>query len=133
MHKSNPKPGHTTGGSGRAAHSGAAAHGGPGRMGRRRVSPRWAQSFFVSFKASNTTVLNVFSEARTSEILCKPADEQNPRLTRGFYSRFISETRSALCSWLLASGLLVTGSTYVYLCKICLCKVCPRMIIYFQL
>ena len=40
MRQSNPKPGHTTGGSGRAARCGAAGHGGPGRMGRRRVSPQ---------------------------------------------------------------------------------------------
>ena len=30
-----------------------------------------------------TTVLNVSSQARTKEILCKPVEEQNVRLTRG--------------------------------------------------
>ena len=82
-HLSNPKPGHTTGGSGRAAHSGAAGHGGPGRMGRRRVSPRRAQPSLVSPRASKTIVLNIFLEARTKETLSKPAEEQNPRLTGG--------------------------------------------------
>ena len=46
---------------------------------------------------------NVFPEARTSEILCKPTKDQNHRLTRGLsavYQRFISGVRSALCSWL---------------------------------
>ena len=68
---SNQKPGHTTRGSGRAAHGGAAGRGGPGRMGRRRVCYR-TQPSLVPSSASKTTVLNIFSKARTRELLCKP-------------------------------------------------------------
>ena len=78
---SNPKPGHTTGGSGPAAHSGAAGRGELGRVGRRR----FAQDTTVprALRASKTTVVNIPSEARTREILCKPLEEQSPRLTTG--------------------------------------------------
>ena len=69
---SNPKPGHTTGRSGRTAHSGAAEHGALDKMGRRRVSPRRAPPSLVPPRASKTTVLNNTPEARISEILCKP-------------------------------------------------------------
>ena len=57
-------------------------------------------------------VVDDFSEARTKEILCEPMEEQSPRLTRpAVYPRFINGTRSALCSWLLASV-----PTPTYLC-----------------
>ena len=60
-------------------------------------------------KASKKRRSNVFPEARTSEILCKPTEAQNQQLTsisqavyQRFYQRFISRTRSrtrsALCS-----------------------------------
>ena len=77
---SNTKPGHTTGGSGRggARRSGGAVRGGTGR--RRVGSPR-RQPFLLPSGASETTVLNVFSLARTKEIPFKPMGEQNPRLS----------------------------------------------------
>ena len=56
--------------------------GGPGRIRRRRVCSRRTQPSLVPSRASKTTVLNSPSEARTSEILCKPMEEQSPRLTR---------------------------------------------------
>ena len=89
---SNPKPGHTTGGSGPAAHGGAAGRGGPGRVGRRRVCSRRTQPSLVPARASKTTVLNNSPEERTKEILCKPLGEHSPRFTSGssvFYQRFI--------------------------------------------
>ena len=55
----------------------------PGWRGRRRFgSPRRHLSL-VPTRVAKTTVQNVSSEARTKEFLCKPAEEQNPRLTRG--------------------------------------------------
>ena len=48
---------------------------------------------YVPSKASKTRRLNVSPEARTSEILCKPMEEQSPRLTTGaspVYHRFIT-------------------------------------------
>ena len=82
---SNPKPGHTTGGTRRGgaqrrggrrerrAMRGGAGWDGGGRMhqGRRRDdAPRGKPSTLLS-RAPKTTVLDVFSEARTKEILCK--------------------------------------------------------------
>ena len=75
---SNPKPGHTTGGSSRGARRGGGA--GPDRAGRRQnTSPRRHASL-VPYKASKTRVLNALPEARTSEIPCKPMEEHNGRL-----------------------------------------------------
>ena len=80
FHLSNPKPGHTTGGSGRDARRSVGA--GSGRSGRRQnCSPRRQESLAPS-KASRTSRLNDSSEARKSEILWKPMEKQSPRLTR---------------------------------------------------
>ena len=71
---SSPKPGHTTGGSGRGARRGGGA--GSGRTGcQQNCSPR-RQASLAPSKASKTRRLNVSPEARTSEILCKPMEEQ---------------------------------------------------------
>ena len=82
FHLSSPKPGHTTGGSGRGgARRGYGA--GQDRTGRRQdVSPRRQPSFEPS-KASNTHVLNDSPEARTSEIPCIAVEEPSLRLTSG--------------------------------------------------
>ena len=84
-YKPNLKPGHTTSGSGR---SGARPCGRamPGRRGRRWVGSPGKQPSFLPSRASKTTVLNVSPEARTSEISCKPMEEQNSRLTTGLKS-----------------------------------------------
>ena len=67
---SSPKPGHTSGGSGRGARRGGGA--GSGRTGcQQNCSPRRQGSALPS-KASTKRRLNVFPEARTSEILFKP-------------------------------------------------------------
>ena len=60
------------------------------------------------------TVLNVSSEARSNEILCKPMEEQNQRLITG--------TKSALRSWLL-----IDVPTLICPCKPFLCKACPEI------
>ena len=110
---SNPKPGHTTGASGRSARRGGGA--GSGRTGRQQnCSPR-KQATLVPSKASKTRLL-VSPEARTSEILCKPNAGTKPAVDE----RFNRRTRSALCSWLLTSG-----STPFCLCKPFSCKACP--------
>ena len=68
---------------GGAAHGGAAGRGGAGQDGT--PTGRFAQETTDSLppKASRTNVLNVISEARRNEILCKPIEEHNERLTRG--------------------------------------------------
>ena len=77
---SNPKPGHTTGASGRSARRGGGA--GSGLTGcQQNCSPR-KQASLAPSKASKTRLL-VSPEARTSEILCKPMEEQILRLNRG--------------------------------------------------
>ena len=118
---SSPKPGHTTGGSGRGAWRSGGA--GSGRTGCQQNCPPRRQASPVPPKASKTRRLNISPETRTSEIPCKPMEEQNPRLTRDsspVYPRFINRTRSALCSWLLTSG-----PTPFCLCKVFSCKACP--------
>ena len=118
---SSPKPGHTTG----RSHWGARRGGGAGSgttVCQQNCAPR-EQSFLALFKASKTRRLNVSPEAQTSEILCKPMEEQNPRFTIGsspVYQRFITGTRRALCSWLLTSG-----TTPFCLCKPFSCRACP--------
>ena len=125
MYLSSPKPGHTTGGSGRGARRAGGA--GSGRTGcQQNCSPKRKASLAPS-KATKTRRLNVPPEARTSEIVCKPMGEQNPRLTRGLsavHPRFISGTRIALCSWLLT-----TGPTPICPCKPFSCKACPGIIV----
>ena len=70
---SNPKPGHTTG---------AARRGRAGRDADGSIRPGEQPSLLPS-GAFEDNVLNDLSEARTMEILCKPMEEQNQRLTRG--------------------------------------------------
>ena len=119
-----PKPGHTTGGSRRGARrGGGAGSAGSGRTVCQQNCPPRGQSFLIPSKASKTRRSNVSPEARTSEILCKPMEEQSPRLTTGsspVYHRFITGTRSVLSSWLLTGG-----STPFCLCKHFSCKACP--------
>ena len=86
---SNPKPGHTTGGSGRTARRSGRA--GSGKIGCQQNHSLRKQKSTVLSKASNKYRFNVTPEARTSEILCKPTEDRNPRLTRG-----LSEGREAL-------------------------------------
>ena len=74
---SNPKLKHTTGESGAAAHGGAAGRSGAGQNGT--PTGRFAPERNLSVpsrtsKASKTTVLNVFSEARKKQILCTYTD-----------------------------------------------------------
>ena len=121
---SNQKPGHTTGGSGRGAQWGGRA--GSGKIGcHQNYSPR-KQMSLVPHKESSKRRLNVPPEARTSEIPCKPMEEQNQRLTRGWpmvYPRFITGARSALRSWLLTSE-----PTPFCSCKPFSCKACPGIL-----
>ena len=66
-----PKPGHTTGGSGRDDRRGGRA--GSGTIGcHQNCLPRKQRSL-VPAKASKIRRLKVSPEARTSEILCKPS------------------------------------------------------------
>ena len=134
---SSPKPGHTTGGLVRGAQRGGGA--GSGRPGcQQNCSPRKRVSFVPS-TASRKHRLIVSPEARASEILCKPMEERNPRLTTGLsavdkqsitgssvvYPRFISRAGSALSYRLLNSG-----PTPFCLCKPFLCKACPGLFLH---
>ena len=86
---SNPKPGHTAGGSGRSARRSGRA--GSDKIGcQQDYSPR-KQKSIVPSKASKKRCFNVSPEARTSEIPCKQMEERNDRLTRG-----LSRGREAL-------------------------------------
>ena len=98
---SSPKPGHTTGGSGRGARRGGRA--GSGRTGCQQNCSHRGQASLAPANASKKRLLDVSPEARTSEISFKPMEEQSPRLTTGsspVYPRFISGTRSACGNWL---------------------------------
>ena len=160
-HLSNPKPGHTTGGSGRGARQNGRA--GSGRIGCQKSCSANKNKLRALSKGSQKRRLSVSPEARTGEIsrtrgalhswmrtgcklihrrlcqvrmplhllvqartkefLCKPAEEQNQRLTRGssaVHPWFISGTKSALRSWLLTSV-----PTPFCLCKPFSCKACP--------
>ena len=91
---SNPKPGHTTGGSGRSARRSGGA--GSGRTGcQQNYSPR-KQTSLVPSKASKKRRFNVSPEARTSEILCKPTEEQNQRLTSGLSAVYHRDEKRSL-------------------------------------
>ena len=109
---SNPKPGHTTGGSGR----GGARRG--SRAGRSRAGRDADESVRpgnncppVPSKTSSKPVLNFSSEARIKEILCKPMGDQHPRSTRG--------AANALRSWLLGNGPSPTCPLKPFPCKVC--------------
>ena len=69
-----------------AAHGGAAGRGGAGHYGT--PTDRFAKETTVTrvSLASKTTVLNASSGARTKEILCKPIEEQNQRLTSDLFA-----------------------------------------------
>ena len=104
------------------AHGGAAGRGRAEQFAQETSLPRTP-------KASKTSLLNVFPEARTSKIPFKPMAEQNLRLTTGLsavHPRFITGTRSALGSWLLANG-----PTPICLCKPFSCKACPGNTLFF--
>ena len=105
---SNPKPGHTTGGSGRGARRGGGA--GSGRIGCQQNCPPRRRASLAPPKASKTRRLNIPPEARTSEILFKPMGEQNPRLTRG-----LSPGRGALFlpgCWTVDRRLFVSANPF---------------------
>ena len=93
---------------------------GPGRTGRRRVGSPRRQPFLLPFSASNTPVVNVSSDARTSGFLGKPMGEQNVRFDDRLISGFVGGTAGALRSWLLTSG-----PTPICFCKPFSCRECP--------
>ena len=96
---SSPKPGHTTGGSRRGARRCGGA--GSGRtVCQQNCSPRKQSSLSLS-KVLKTRRLNVSPEARTSEILSKPMEEQSPRLTTGSSAVYQRDEKR---SFLLAAG-----------------------------
>ena len=86
-----------------AAHGGTAGPGGDGQ--HRTPTGLFAQekTALLIFLTTEDNLLGVSLEARTKETLCKPMEEQSPRLTTvlsAVYVR-ICGTTSALRSWLL--------------------------------
>ena len=72
-----------SGRSGRVGEPGGAARRGRARLGANRTIRPGNKMSIVPSKASKTRRFNVSREARTSEILCKPTEEANQRLTSG--------------------------------------------------
>ena len=94
IYLSNPKPGHTTGGSGRSARRSGQA--GSGKIEcQQNYSPR-KQKTTVPSKASKKRRFNVSPKARTSEFLCKPTEEQNQRLTIGLSAVYHPDEKRSL-------------------------------------
>ena len=106
MNLSSPKPGHTTGESGRRSAQQTVGRGEAGQ-----TVNNCSERLFASTNKGN---------------LCKPVEEQNKRLTSGrpaVCQRFRRGTASALRCWLLTSV-----PTAICLCKPFLCKACPRKV-----
>ena len=115
---SNPKPRHTTGGSGRSARRSGRA--GSSKIGcQQNYSPR-KQKSTVPFKASKKRRFNVPPEARTSEIRFKALGEQNPRLTNG--PSAVNQQDDGRSSFLAADQWTVS---FFCFCKPFSCKACP--------
>ena len=90
---SNPKPGHTIGGSGRSARRSGQA--GSGKIAcQQNYSPRKQKSTAPS-KASKKRRVNVSPEGRTGESLCKTTEEQNQRLTSGLSAVYQQDEKRA--------------------------------------
>ena len=90
---------HAMGKSGRGGTAGR--RGGASQQGDRTVRP--ARSFPAPPKTFKTNFVNVSVESLTNEIICKAANELNPRLSNGLYAVdtwFIRETTAALRYWL---------------------------------
>ena len=84
-HLSNPKPGHTLGGTirGGARRDGGAGRGRAAQDADGTVRPGEKQPLLPSRRWKNY-LLGVPLDARTKETLCKPMEEQSPRLNRGW-------------------------------------------------
>ena len=90
LHLSNPKPGHTTGGSGRGARRSSRA--GSHRIGcQQNYSPGKQMSIILWQRR-----FNVSQKAQTGEILGKPTEEQNQRLTTGLSAVYHRDEKRAL-------------------------------------
>ena len=94
FHLSNQKPGHITGGSVWSDRRSGRAE--SGKIACQQNYSLRKQKFHRSLRGIEEMSLPRLSRNTTSEILCKPAEERNQRLTTG-YPRFITGTRSALC------------------------------------
>ena len=106
LNLSNPKPGHTTGGSGRGARGFGQA--GSGKIGCQQNyhSPRKPKVNVLSKKRRNVASRSPQKHEQAKSYF-KTTKEQNHRLTRGLspvYPLSISGTRSAFCFCLPTSG-----------------------------
>ena len=98
---SNPKPGNTTGGSGRGARQNGRA--GLRKIGCQQKYSPGKQKVHRTFQRMEDTSLQRSREARISETLLKPTQETNRRLTT-ISSAVYHRMRSVCCSWLPTSG-----------------------------
>ena len=94
VYLSNPKPGHTSGGSGWSARRSGQA--GSGKIGCQQNYSLRKQKSTVPCKPSKKRRFNVSPQARTSETLCKPTEEQNQRLTNGLSAVYHRDEKRAL-------------------------------------
>ena len=91
---SNPKPGHTTGGSGRSARRSGRA--GWGKIEcQQNYSPRKQRST-VPPKQSLKRLFNDSPDTRTSEILCKTKEDQNQQLTTSLSAVYHQDDKRSL-------------------------------------
>ena len=117
-------------GGGRAAHSGAAGQGGVGQDGT--PTGRFDQETTdpVALQGIEDKLSKLSFGITNERILCKPREEQNPRLTRGLSAvypqfisavdnRFIRGTTAALRSWLLTSVPTPICLRKPFSCKAC--------------
>ena len=125
FHKlSNPKPGHTTGQSGRGgARRGGEGGSGLGRTGRRRVDPARRRPSLLPSIESKTLSWTTLRKHEQRKSHVNRMREQSHRLTTSLSAvdpRLISRTASALRSWLLTRV-----PTPICLCKPFSCKAFP--------
>ena len=66
------------------------------RTGRRRVDPARRLPSFFSLQRIADTGPDIFSRARTNEILFKPLEEQNQRLTTSLSAVYQRDDKRAL-------------------------------------
>ena len=127
---SNPKPGHTAGGTGRGGAQrrggqrgcGAARWGAAGRSGAGWDGGGWndvprGETVHLAPQGTGETRPGRLSGGKQNESFCKP-DRGTPRVVDDW---FISRTASALRSWLLTNGL-----AFFCLCKPFSCEAYPR-------
>ena len=116
-HLSSPKPGHTTGGSGRGARRGGGV-GWAGRDADRTVRPGDRRPSYPPRHRRHVSWTSPQKHEQPKSYVNRWGNTATG--WQAVDKRFIRGTKSALCSWLLTSG-----PTPFCLCKPFSCKACP--------